>query len=105
MGKETTSAGQGAVLLTVNLRGTPQELDRKLGRLVYTGNYLLERELNFEIRAATGLGLQAAYVDSREGLTGAIDALLCAPLAPQEESWAGADAGWHYHMGGEADDS
>ena len=104
--REPMEPVQGAVLLTLSLRGTPQELDRKLGRLAYTGDYLLERELDFEIRALTGAGVLASHVDSKTALTKAIDRLLCTPLAAQTDAWDdGKDASWQYHIGGDADET
>lgn len=92
------------VLLTVNLRGTPQELDRKLGRLLWLGSRLLRRELPFSLRALTGEGLLHFSVSSEKELEDAVDRLLCTPLAAQgdirQHRWA---ASWQYHLGGEAD--
>lgn len=93
-------------LLTLNLRGTPEELDRKLGRLLWLGGYLLERETAFEIRALTGSGILHFSVSTRQELETALDTLLCQPLT------AGGDirqmeyaACWRLHLGGEPDEA
>lgn len=104
--REPMEAVQGAVLLTLTLSGTPQEIDRKLGRLEYTGAYLRKRELNFEIRAMTGSGILSAYVDSDAALRCAIDHLLCAPLTECSDDWdTGQQASWQYHIRGDADEA
>ena len=104
--REPMEPVRGAVLLTVTLAGEPDALDRKFGRLLWAGRYLLERELDFEIRALTGAGLSCFHVDSEDGLQKAIDQLLCAPLTQEGSSWEqDADACWQYHVGGEADET
>ncbi len=104
--REPMEPVQGAVLLTLSLRGVPEELDRKFGRLLYTGNYLLERELDFEIRALTGAGVLASHVDSAAALLKAVDRLLAAPLATEGDAWdEGLEASWQYHIGGDADEA
>ena len=97
---------RGAVLLTVSLRGDPETLDRKLGRLLWVGRYLLERELDFEVRALTGSGVLCAHVDCETALQKAVDRLLCTPLAQDGTPWGdGIDACWQYHIGGDADET
>lgn len=94
----------GLVLLTMTLRGTPEELDRKLGRLLWMGDYLLGQELAFEIRALTGEGLLSFPVQDKNGLYKAIDALLCKPAATDSIAERVFDASWQYHVGGEPDE-
>ena len=93
---------RGQLALTMNLRGTPEELDRKMGRLLWIGNHLLGRELGFTLRVMTGEGLRKWQVHSRKALDAAVDSLLSAEIAGKgdvrqaEESY-----GWQYHIGGE----
>lgn len=95
---------RGRVVLTVNLRGTPEVLDRKLGRLLWLGRYILARSIHYEIRALTGNGVQTFPVCTEEDLQCAVDALLCSPLVKEGDlrlhSFA---ADWLYHVGGEED--
>ena len=67
----------GRILLTVDLAGAPEELDRRLGRLLWMGRQLLELGLRFEIRTLTGDGIRTQKVATEEDLTAAIDMLLC----------------------------
>lgn len=104
--REPMEPVRGAVLLTMSLRGDPDALDRKFGRLLWVGRYLLERELDFEIRALTGSGVLCSHVDSENDLQKAIDRLLCVPLAEDGAPWDdGVEACWQYHIGGDADET
>lgn len=104
--REPMAPMQGGVLVTVHVQGTPEDLDRKFGRLLWVGQYLLERELDFEIRAMTGEGVLRMNVDCPEALTKAVDTLLCTEASPDGTIWdACADASWQYHVGGQADEA
>lgn len=93
---------RGQLMLTMNLRGTPEELDRKLGRLLGIGNHLLSRELGFTLRVLTGEGLRKWQVRSRKMLEAAVDSLLRADTAKDGDvRQAEGASGWQYHIGGE----
>ena len=91
------------MLVTMDVSGTPEELDRKFGRLVWVSRQLLDRGLRFELRVLTGHGLQELPVRDARSLNRAVDALLCQPLA-REGSVRDhpASAFWQFHIGGEA---
>ena len=94
---------RGLILITLNLRGTPGELDRKLGRLLWLGRWILKQELPFEIRALTGSGILTFAVDGEEALCKAVDTLLCTPLAAEGDLRdRDCPAAWQYHVGGDA---
>lgn len=97
---------RGLVLLTMTLRGTPEELDRKFGRLLWLGRFLLDQGVSFEIRALTAEGVLAFPAASRENLDRAVDRLLCTGAAPsgsiRDRAFA---ASWQYHIGGEPDEA
>ena len=97
---------RGRMLLTMDLTGSAPELDRKFGRLLWLGNYLLEQNATFDIRVRTGNGVISRYVSCEEALWSAVDHLLCCPAA------TGSDANdreylasWQYHIGGSADEA
>lgn len=101
--REPMEPRRGLVLLTMTLRGTPEELDRKLGRLLWLGGYLLERDVAFELRVLTGEGIRAFPIDREQTLTRAVDTLLCSPCAAEGSIRDKAyTASWQYHIGGEA---
>ncbi len=97
---------RGRLLLTMTLSGTPEELDRKFGRLLWLGTYLAERELVFEMQVLTGEGVQGFRIPDRGALEKSLDTLLCAPAALsgsiRERSFA---ASWQYHIGGSPDEA
>lgn len=64
-------------LLTMDVSGTPDELDRKFGRLLFLGRELLRRSLPFDIAAMTEKGLLRSSVAAADDLDGAIEELLC----------------------------
>ena len=96
---------RGLMLLTMDISGTAEELDRKFGRLLWLGTYLLEQSVPFEVRAMTDRGLESWSVASETELQKALEALLCSgPAAGSvlEHSFA---ASWQYHVGGGADEA
>ena len=91
----------GKVLLTLDLSGTPDELDRKLGRLLWMGRRLLARDLRWHLQALTGEGLLRYTVGNETDLMTALDELLCS--TPVTAGTAAAEVGaatWHCHIGG-----
>lgn len=94
------------VRLTLTLNGERDELDRKLGRLLWLGNLLNSREIPFEIQALTGDGLFSLRVASVQDLQAALDGLLSKPLAAQDAQWEQESvAAWCFHIGGEPDEA
>ena len=88
--------------MNMNLRGTPEELDRKMGRLLWIGEHLLGRELGFTLRVLTGDGLRKWQIRSRKALEEAVESLLCAETAKEGDvRQSGGSQGWQYHIGGE----
>lgn len=93
------------LLLWLTLQGTPEELDRKLGRLLWLSAQLLRQDLAFDILAYTGEGQQLWHVDSFRALQQAIDALLCyPPTKEQAKPTLEQEASWQYYIGGQADE-
>lgn len=97
---------QGLNLLTLDLSGTPWQLDRKLGQLMGLAEQLLQMQLRFEIYALTGNGPVSIPVATREELIRAVDLLLAAPVAVDGSiADHGRIASWQCHIGGDADES
>lgn len=97
---------RGLVMLTMTLRGTPEELDRKFGRLLWLGKYLVEKDVRFEIRTLTADGVQSSWVQTEQELNKATDTLLCAGEAKEGSIRDfGFAASWQYHIGGEPDEA
>lgn len=104
--REPLEPRRGLILLTMTLRGTPEELDRKLGRLQWLGNYLLDQGLSHELRILTGKGLLTFSIRHATDLSKALDTLLCTPVAREgsirDRSFSAA---WQHHIGGEPDEA
>lgn len=90
--------------LALSLGGTREEMDRKLGRLLWLGTHLLEKDLRFCIRAKTGHQILQLFPDSPDALLLAIDQLLALPPAAID----GPEDDFHtsrlYTIGGEPDE-
>ena len=103
--REPISSQNHTALLTLTLRGTRDALDRKFGRLVWLGNYLLRQSFPFELKAPTGHGLLEFSIRRPHDLQRALDALLVCPLIQEEYlPLQQHQAFWHYHIGGKPDD-
>ena len=102
--REPMEPERGLLLLTMNLRGDPEVLDRKFGRLLYLGRHLLEQNIQFELRVLTADGIRAFPVEEERQLDRAIDTLLCARVCPGDIREQNYRASWKYHIGGEPDE-
>lgn len=104
--REPMEPEQGLMLLTMDLKGTPAELDTKLGRLLWFGNWFVAQRLSFEIRVLTGKGIESWAIRDEWDLRKCLDELLCAEAA-QEGSIRERDftAAWQHHIGGEPDET
>ena len=101
--REPMEPQRGLILLTMHLRGTPEQLDRKLGRLLWLGTHLLEQTLSFRLQVHTGEGLVSFFVESETQLQTAMDDLLCCRAAPVGElPFPDISSVWHCHIGGDA---
>ena len=96
----------GLALLTLDLQGTPDQIDRKFGRLLWLSQNLLEQGIDHQIRCLTADGPVARTVTCEDELLAAVDALLCCPMV-KEGSLAGCatEASWQYPIGGDADEN
>ena len=94
------------ILLTMDLIGSPQELDRKLGRFLWLGSSIVRQGAAFEARVMTGEGLRVFGVRNPQELKRTVDELLCAS-APKLGSVRDYrfQAAWQYYIGGEADEA
>lgn len=97
---------QSRILVTLNITGSADILDRKLGRLLWLGQRLLDMELRFTLNALTGNGMQAYAIADENDFQSALRALLrCAPAASDPAPDPRMPVSWHFHIGGEADEA
>jgi len=104
--RQSMEPRQGLILLTMHLRGTPEETDRKFGRLVWLGRHLLEQNLPFQLRALTQRGLLTFSVEEQTDLDRAMEVLLREqPMTRRDLTAPAAGVLWQYHIGGEPDEA
>lgn len=104
--REAMEPADRRMLLTMDLKGNAEELDQKLGKLLWMGKHLLGQGLRYEIHVLTGKGIQELTVTSEQELERALDRLLCQPVA-QEGSILDQQtaAAWRCHIGGGMDEA
>lgn len=89
--------------LVLALQGSPEELDRKLGRLLWLGNQLLQKNTSFEIHCLSASGSECWSISCERDLQTAMDSILTRrsvygvfnydpPAATQWQHWIGGDA-------------
>ena len=81
--REPMEPEQGRAVLTMDLNGTPDELDLKFSRLFSYGNRLLGTGIPFEVLTLTGNGIETWIIHEKWQLNKCTDALLCTPFAKE----------------------
>ena len=85
------------ILVGLELTGTPEELDRKLGRLLWLGTELLDKKLPFAVQCVCSDGMEQCRIDTEEDLLQTIDRILaCKPASKVSTS----DRPWQFRIGG-----
>lgn len=97
--REPSVPVRGKMALTMILGGQPEELDEKLGKLLYVSQYLLKQELTHELHCLTGDGRRVYTISDAQSLEDALADLLRAEVSP-EQTIPEVSASWHYHIGG-----
>ena len=104
--REPMEPERGRMLLTMDLRGTPDELDSKLGQLLWIGRWLAEHQMIYDVCVLTGNGIETWTVSGNDGLDIVIADLLCATPASQGSVRDKEQiAAWYYHIGGVPDEA
>lgn len=100
--REPMEPERGLMLLTMDLCGTASELDLKFGRMLWLGNWLLERGITFDIRVLTGNGIESWTIRDEWDMKRCMETLLCAPFVAEgsirDRSFTAA---WRHHIGGD----
>lgn len=101
--RQPMAALKGKMAVSLVLNADPQTLDRKLGQLLWTGQYLLDKGCGFEICCVTGRGLSRLPVNDATGLQKAMDTLLRSPVAAADAVMPRlVDVSWQHHIGADA---
>ncbi len=96
----------GTILLTLDLCGTPDEIDRKLGRLLALGRYLLERGVPFTAAVLTKNEIHFWEISGEAALLSAMEEILMCPVSTDGATLENVNTQYrgHYHIGGEPDE-
>lgn len=104
--REPMEPERGLMLLTMDLCGTPSELDIKCGQLLWLSKWLLEQQIIFDIRVLTGNGVENWTVRDEWDLHKCMETLLCTPFVSEgsirDRSFTAA---WRHHIGGEQNEA
>ena len=102
--REAVEPAQKDRWLTMNLRGTAEERDRKFGRLLWLGKRLLDQNLPFSLCCLTGNGKLTFSIAEQADLQQAVDCLLCQPMTTGDLRESLTQSPGQYHIGGEPDE-
>lgn len=91
------------LLLRLDVKGTPDELDRKLSRLLWLSQYLLGKHLPHHWQILSASGLETFAVTDEESMTRAMDTLLRrTPATEGSVLQHPANAAWWHYIGGDS---
>ena len=90
------------LVLQIRHCGTSDELDRKLGRLLWLGQYLLYKGIGYDIQAETSQGTSLWKIRTGAELDRAVNTLLVTEPLPGGDTPPAEDRAWEYRIGGEA---
>lgn len=85
--------------LTMNLWGTREELDTRLGKLLWLCVFLLERDMQPLILVATGDGPLRLEPRDEKQVKSAMETILCAPRSEKNVLPEPVGASWHCCLG------
>ncbi len=98
--REPMEPAQSRVLLEMELWGTPEQLDKKFGQLLWLSDHLLQMGMGHELRVLTGSGVQCCTVENGDDLKTAMDFLLGQRTAPAGSKLEPVAASWRCRIGG-----
>ena len=99
--REPLEIKNALALLSIELSGTPSEVDEKLGKLLWMMEYLLEKGIPHRVCCSTGEGIKTFGITAEPDIPQALDAILLCPLAEKDAAPVYPRALWRYHIGGD----
>ena len=103
--REPMEAVRGLALVSLSLSGTPEELDRKLGRLFWLSEQLLEQGISHQVDCMTGSGVESFSLQHPTDLQDMLGKLLASAPTQETEFAGNTRASWRCQIGGEADEA
>lgn len=95
----------GKIQICVDISGTPEELDRKMGRILWLGEHFLELGLNYELQVRCSQGIVPLSVACEADFKTAFGKLLRCSPADGDIAWNNFTAPWCFLIGGEIDEA
>ena len=100
--REPIEPEQGRMLLSMELNGLPEEIDRKLGRFLWLSKWLIKHQVPYDFCVLTGNGIENWTIHEEDDLDQCLLQLFCMPCAPTGTLFEGKQmTAWQYHIGGE----
>mgnify|MGYP003288043728 CR=1 FL=1 len=99
--REPMETLQDAAVLTMELSGRPDVLDRKLGLLLGMSTHLAEKSIKHRIFCYTGKGMEICSVSTEQEALDAVDRILQLPTVAADKTPPYPKAIWRYHIGGD----
>lgn len=103
--REALEPVQKQIVLTLTLSGTPEQLDRKLGRVYGISTQLLQREAAHLVRCQTSAGLLELPIHDQKDQEQALITLLTGKPTQGEAAPEARDALWQCRIGGGPDEA
>lgn len=91
----------GLAVVTLVLSGAPEQVDEKLGKLLWVSNYLTRQNVPHQVHCLTGAGMLVRSVTGESQVQPMVDAVLRSPMAGPDASIPYVSASWRYHIGGD----
>lgn len=91
--------------LNVTLCGTYDEVDRKLGQLLWSSRLLLDKGIDHKVRCMTGKGLVTFFIDDEGALERCIHRILQGPRASVDMIGQMENAMWQQEIGGDSNEA
>ena len=92
-------------MLNIDLTGSPEQLNKKLGQLSFISHSLLERTLTHTVRCMHGKGISTYQVTDAASWETCLHALLGMPAAQEGQLPEATDALWQHRIGGDSDEA
>ncbi len=102
--REPIEPVQQGYLLSLTLMGNGDEIDKKLGRLVWSSSQLLVKQQEHTVRCQTGNGTVCFTVTEKAELEIGLRTILLGPPATAEAEAEHTDVLWQHHIGGDGDE-
>ena len=103
MVREAMEPVRDVVLVEMIISGTPAELDRKFGQMLWVSRWLLSMQVPHALRVLGGEGTVSQFVEDADSQLEAMRAVMSLTPAQPGARLESVRAAWRYRIGGDAD--